>query len=87
MDKKKVDSYSKRLYGSYKDREKFMRVFNELKRRDVSRAEVVAIANKFAFETPASTTKKEALNRILTVHQNWHTMELKDLAMAGRSAA
>jgi hypothetical protein len=83
-----VEKYVARLKSSYKDPEAFGEVYGEMKSdRKVRKQEAVAIADRFAFATPASTPKKEAFNRIWIVHEDYQSMVLKNKAFGGKTAA
>ena len=57
-----VADYVRRLQNSYKESEQFMPVYEALRAdKGVSKAELAKIASGLAYETPASTPKKEFL--------------------------
>ncbi len=83
-----VDMYVRLLKGATHDAEEFPRLFGHLEKDSrLARPEIVAVASAFAFRMAKSTTRKEALERIWSIHQASATMDSKSRAMKGKSAA
>ncbi len=83
-----VDAYVNALTRAKHDDEKFPSLFGELSVDDrLSKDDIVAIANRFAFKMAKSTSKRTALERIWKMHNASETFAAKSRAMKGKSAA
>jgi len=88
MDAAIVSSYVARLEVNVGDDQSFMAIFRELSAdKSVRQSEAVGILSAFIAPSAASTTKKEALDRILHRHKSLYIFKLKQRAIGGRSAA
>ena len=83
-----VEAYVARLKADYKNTVAFKFIYQELiSNKAVRKQEAAAISDQFAYATPPSTAKKASLERILSVHEHYHSSVLREKAMDGRSAA
>jgi len=83
-----VRQYIHLFEKNYKSADKFPVVFENMEKdRKVRKQEAAAIADQFAYKTSKSTPKKEALNRIWSVYENYQSSIAREKAQGGRSAA
>jgi hypothetical protein len=83
-----IDQYVDRLQASHKNSEHFLPVYEELQRdKRLKQGDLARIASLIAYETPAGTSRKEALRRIWLTHDSYATAAAKSKFSSGRSAA
>lgn len=83
-----VSEVVQQLRDTYKDSVRFPALFERIsKDKKLTQADLAAIANLFAYKTPAKTKKSESLSRIWLVHESYVTSAAKSVASGGKSAA
>lgn len=83
-----IDAYVSALREAKHDDKRFPRLFEALSVDErLSKDDVVAIANGFAFKMAKSTSKKLALERIWKMHNASEAFAAKSRASKGKSAA